>query len=80
MPFVPVNCGSITDGVPEEEIVSHVTALMKKVDGGSIYLDEIAELSSGLRLTILQAIGAEKKGQRTERLHHGGHRKRAQGT
>ncbi len=61
MPFVPVNCGSIAEGVPEEEIVSHVTALMKKVDGGSIYLDEIAELSANLRLTILQAIEAEKK-------------------
>jgi len=61
MPFVPVNCGSITEGVPEEEIISHVTALMKKVDGGSIYLDEIAELSAGLRLTLLQAIESEKK-------------------
>jgi DNA-binding NtrC family response regulator len=61
MPFVPVNCGSITAGVPEEEIISHVTALMKKVDGGSIYLDEIAELSAGLRLTLLQAIESEKK-------------------
>jgi DNA-binding NtrC family response regulator len=61
MPFVPVNCGSITEGVPEEELVSHVTALMKKVGGGSIYLDEIAELSAGLRLNILRAIEAEKR-------------------
>jgi DNA-binding NtrC family response regulator len=61
MPFVPVNCGSITDGVPEEEIIDHVTALIKKVDGGTIYLDEIAELAPALRLSLLQAIESEQK-------------------
>ncbi len=61
MPFVPVNCGSITDGVPEKEMIDHVTALIKKVDGGTIYLDEIAELAPALRLSLLQAIEAEQK-------------------
>jgi len=61
MPFVPVNCGSISEGVPEKEMVSHVTALIKKVDGGTIYLDEIAELAPKLRLSILQAIKTEQK-------------------
>jgi DNA-binding NtrC family response regulator len=60
MPFVPVNCGSITEGVPEEDMVAHVTALMKKVDGGTIYLDEIAELQPSLRLGILQALEIEQ--------------------
>jgi DNA-binding NtrC family response regulator len=61
MPFVPVNCGSISDGVPEKDLVGHVTALMKKVDGGTIYLDEIAELAPSVRLSILQALEAEQK-------------------
>ena len=61
MPFVPVNCGSIADGIPEDELVNHVTSLMKKVDGGTIYLDEIAELAPSLRLNILQALEAEQK-------------------
>jgi DNA-binding NtrC family response regulator len=61
MPFVPVNCGSIADGIPEKELVSHVTALMKKVDGGTIYLDEIAELAPALRLNLLQALEVEQK-------------------
>jgi DNA-binding NtrC family response regulator len=61
MPFVPVNCGSISEGVPETEMVGHVTALIKKVDGGTIYLDEIAELAPSLRLSILQAIETEQK-------------------
>jgi DNA-binding NtrC family response regulator len=60
MPFVPVNCGSITEGVAEEDMVEHVTSLMKKVDGGTIYLDEIAELLPSLRLSILQALEAEQ--------------------
>jgi DNA-binding NtrC family response regulator len=61
MPFVPVNCGSIADGIPDKELVSHVTALMKKVDGGTIYLDEIAELAPTLRLNLLQALESEQK-------------------
>ena len=61
MPFVPVNCGSVTDGVPEKEMIDHVTALIKKVDGGTIYLDEIAELAPSLRLSLLQAIETEQK-------------------
>jgi DNA-binding NtrC family response regulator len=60
MPFVPVNCGSITEGVAEADMVEHVTSLMKKVDGGTIYLDEIAELLPSLRLSILQALEAEQ--------------------
>lgn len=61
MPFVPVNCGSISEGVPEKEMIGHVTALIKKVDGGTIYLDEIAELASSLRFGILQAIETEQR-------------------
>jgi DNA-binding NtrC family response regulator len=60
MPFVPVNCGSITEGVAEADMVEHVTSLMKKVDGGTIYLDEIAELLPSLRLSILQALETEQ--------------------
>jgi DNA-binding NtrC family response regulator len=58
--FVPVNCGSITEGVPEEQLVANVTALMQRVQGGTLYLDEIAELAPALRLTILQALKDER--------------------
>jgi DNA-binding NtrC family response regulator len=65
-PFIPVNCGSITESVPEKEVLGHVTGLMEKVDGGTIYFDEIAELAASLRLTILQSLKDEqrKKGDR----------------
>ena len=42
-------------------MIGHVTGLIKKVDGGSIYLDEISELAPNLRLSLLQAIEAEQK-------------------
>jgi len=63
--FVPVNCSGITDGVLEAEMVNHVTALMQKVHGGTIYLDEIADLAPALRLSILQALKDEQKKEGT---------------
>lgn len=55
-PFVPVNCGSITESVPEKEVVQHVTGLMEEVAGGTLYFDEIAELAASLRMNILEAL------------------------
>ncbi|MEJ2040337.1 MAG: sigma-54 dependent transcriptional regulator [Desulfosarcinaceae bacterium] len=55
-PFVAVNCGSIAESVADDEVLTHVEALIQKVDGGTLYLDEIAELSSNLRLALLEAL------------------------
>jgi DNA-binding NtrC family response regulator len=55
-PFVPVNCGSITESVPETEVIRHVTGLMEEVAGGTLYFDEIAELAAPLRMNILEAL------------------------
>lgn len=55
-PFVPVNCSSVTGGMPEQEVNGYVGALMEKVDGGTLYLDEIAELDPSLRMLLLQAL------------------------
>jgi DNA-binding NtrC family response regulator len=60
-PFTPVNCGSITESVAEDEVVAHVTALMHRVNDGTIYLDEIAELSAKVRLSLLQALKEEQQ-------------------
>jgi CheY-like chemotaxis protein len=60
--FVPVNCGGITEGVPEEQLVAHVTALMQRVQGGTLYLDEIAELAlSALDHKLRQQMQIELK-------------------
>ena len=60
-PFVPVNCGSISEGVAEAELTAHVTALMRKVQAGTLYLDEIAELAPSVRLSILEALKNEQQ-------------------
>jgi DNA-binding NtrC family response regulator len=55
-PFVSVNCSSVSESVAEEDIQTHVAGLLQKVEGGTLYLDEIAELSSQVRLAMLQAL------------------------
>ena len=65
-PFVPVNCGSIVEGIAEEEMGAHVTALMDKVHAGTLYLDEIAELAPTLRLSILKALKTEQQKMATQ--------------
>ncbi len=60
-PFVPVNCSSVSESMDEQRIVEHVTGLISTVANGTIYLDEIAELSPGLRLNLLQALESEQR-------------------
>jgi DNA-binding NtrC family response regulator len=59
-PFTPVNCGSIAEGFPEDQLQMHVQALVASAKGGTLYLDEIAELSPNLRLKLLQALQPKK--------------------
>ena len=58
MPFIPVNCGAIAEGLLESELFGHVKGaftgavkdtigLFKAADGGTIFLDEIAEVQAG---------------------------------
>jgi DNA-binding NtrC family response regulator len=61
-PFVPVNCGSIAEGFPEDQLQKHVQALIASAQGGTLYLDEIAELAPNLRLKLLQALQPKKSG------------------
>ncbi len=60
-PFVPVNCGSVSETMEEDRILDHVTGLINTVGNGTIYLDEIADLSPGLRLNLLQALEREQR-------------------
>ncbi len=60
-PFVPVNCSSISETMDDERVVEHVTGLISTVANGTIYLDEIAELSPALRLNLLQALESRQR-------------------
>jgi PAS domain S-box-containing protein len=64
-PFVPINCGALPEGLIESELFGHVKGAFsgairdKKgrfelADGGSIFLDEVAELSKNMQVKLLR--------------------------
>lgn len=66
-PFVPVNCAGIPEGLIESELFGHVKgaftgAVMSRAgffiaaDQGSIFLDEIGELASGVQAKLLRVL------------------------
>ena len=54
-PFVPVNCGAIVEGASESELLDHITDLFDAARGGTIFLDEVAEIPPSLQPTLLHA-------------------------
>jgi transcriptional regulator with PAS, ATPase and Fis domain len=65
MPFVKVNCGALSENLLESELFGHVkgafTGAVKDrlgrfqmADGGTIFLDEIADISARIQLKLLR--------------------------
>jgi len=70
-PFVPINCGALPQGLIESELFGHVKgsfsgAIRDKkgrfelADGGTIFLDEVAELSKELQVKLLRFLQTGK--------------------
>jgi transcriptional regulator with GAF, ATPase, and Fis domain len=66
-PFVPVNCGAITETLMESELFGHVKGaftgavadkkgLFEAADGGTIFLDEIGEMSVDMQKKLLRVL------------------------
>ena len=66
-PFVPVNCGAIPDDLMESEFFGHVRGaftgavadalgLFRSAHGGSLFLDEVAELPPALQAKLLRVL------------------------
>ena len=66
-PFVPVNCGGIPDALLESEFFGHCkgaftgahearTGFFQAADGGTIFLDEIAELTPSMQAALLRVL------------------------
>ncbi|MFO7715743.1 sigma-54-dependent transcriptional regulator [Desulfosarcina sp.] len=70
-PFIPINCGAIAESLLERELFGHVKGaftgalkdsigLFKAADGGSIFLDEIAEVSPAVQVSLLRVLQEKK--------------------
>ncbi len=66
-PFVPVNCGAIPEGLIESELFGYVkgaftgattsrAGLFHAADGGTIFLDEISEMSLSVQVKLLRVL------------------------
>jgi two-component system response regulator PilR (NtrC family) len=66
-PFVAVNCGAIPEGLIESELFGHEkgsftgaterkTGLFEVAGTGTLFLDEVGELSPGLQVRLLRAL------------------------
>jgi len=66
-PFIPINCSAIPDNLLESELfgymkgaftgaVSNKRGLFEEADGGTIFLDEIGDLSQQLQAKLLRVI------------------------
>jgi len=64
-PFVPINCGAIPEGLLEAELFGHEKGAytgahvqrkgkLELADGGTVFLDEVAELSLALQVKLLR--------------------------
>jgi DNA-binding NtrC family response regulator len=66
-PFVPVNCGALTETLLEAELFGYVKGsftgaatdrkgLWEEADGGTLFLDEVGETSPAMQVKLLRAL------------------------
>lgn len=70
-PYIAINCGAIPDELIESELFGHKKGsftgatqdkigLIQSAEGGSLFLDEVAELPFGMQVKLLRAVQEKK--------------------
>lgn len=66
-PFLPINCGALAENILESELFGHVkgaftgaikdkAGYFERADGGTIFFDEISEMSPSLQVKLLRVL------------------------
>ncbi|HGY11418.1 MAG TPA: sigma-54-dependent Fis family transcriptional regulator, partial [Desulfobacterales bacterium] len=60
-PFIPFNCSSLIKNLPETSTPDTIIDLLKPYEGGTIFLDEIAEIPPAIQSELLRALKHKPK-------------------
>ena len=55
-PFVRVHCAALPENIIESELFGHEKGRFEMADGGTIFLDEIGEISATLQIKLLRVL------------------------